>query len=313
MSAAARSTPDEDNMLKISGDGRKAALDLRLVGEQPDPDGGKIAVAADRIAAIYHVDRRASPTATTPASRTLGPAACSSCSATSTPARRRVGTSTTSCGPCSTAAACRPRPSASSTTPAPTRPRPSCSPPAATAGSRCSSARPRRWASAPTSRPGPIALHHLDCPWRPADIEQREGRILRQGNQNPEVPIVRYVTEGTFDIFMWQTVERKAAFIHQVATGRRRRPRGRRHRRPGPLLRRGQGARHRQPADPGEGAVDAEVARLARLRRAHHDDQHRLRRALRPPSSERGPPDAVSANSNPPSSAGRTLAATTSP
>src|SRR5690606_4345972 len=54
-----------------------------------------------------------------------------------------------------------------------------------------------------------IALHHLDCPWRPSDIAQRDGRIMRQGNQNEEVAIVRYVTERSFDSYMWQTVERK--------------------------------------------------------------------------------------------------------
>jgi hypothetical protein len=64
-----------------------------------------------------------------------------------------------------------------------------------------------------------IALHHIDCPWRPADLEQREGRILRQGNQNPEVRIIRYVTEGSFDVFSWQTVERKASFISQIMRG----------------------------------------------------------------------------------------------
>jgi hypothetical protein len=125
-----------------------------------------------------------------------------------------------------------------------------------------------------------VALHHLDCPWRPADIEQREGRIVRQGNQNSEVAILRYATEASFDIYMWQTVERKAAFINQVATGR---------------------AVERDVEDIGDQAlsfaevkalasgnplilekagVDAEVARLSRLRRAHQDDQYRLRRAL---------------------------------
>jgi hypothetical protein len=64
-----------------------------------------------------------------------------------------------------------------------------------------------------------IALHHLDAPWRPRDIEQREGRILRQGNSNPEVRIYRYVTEGSFDGYMWQTLEVKARFIAQVMTG----------------------------------------------------------------------------------------------
>ena len=59
-----------------------------------------------------------------------------------------------------------------------------------------------------------VALHHLDAPWRPRDIEQREGRILRQGNDNKEVRIFRYVTEGSFDAYMWQTLETKARFIH---------------------------------------------------------------------------------------------------
>ncbi|MGI8678750.1 MAG: helicase-related protein, partial [Jatrophihabitans sp.] len=65
-----------------------------------------------------------------------------------------------------------------------------------------------------------IALHHLDCPWRPADIAQREGRLLRQGNLNPEVEVIRYVSEGSFDAYLWQTVERKARFIGQVMRGR---------------------------------------------------------------------------------------------
>lgn len=64
-----------------------------------------------------------------------------------------------------------------------------------------------------------VALHHLDPPWRPADIEQREGRILRQGNGNKEVDIYRYVTEGSFDAYMWQTLETKAKFIAQAMAG----------------------------------------------------------------------------------------------
>ncbi|KIF04136.1 hypothetical protein PL81_20180 [Streptomyces sp. RSD-27] len=63
------------------------------------------------------------------------------------------------------------------------------------------------------------ALHHLDCPWRPADLEQRNGRIIRQGNMNPEVAIFQYVTEQSFDGFSWQTVARKAKFIRQLMKG----------------------------------------------------------------------------------------------
>jgi hypothetical protein len=64
-----------------------------------------------------------------------------------------------------------------------------------------------------------VALHHLDAPWKPAEVEQRDGRILRQGNNNPEVAIYRYVTEGSFDAYMWQALETKARFISQVMTG----------------------------------------------------------------------------------------------
>lgn len=64
-----------------------------------------------------------------------------------------------------------------------------------------------------------VALHHLDAPWKPAEVEQREGRILRQGNTNEEVAIYRYVTEGSFDAYMWQALETKARFISQVITG----------------------------------------------------------------------------------------------
>ncbi|NJD02944.1 MAG: helicase, partial [Ruminiclostridium sp.] len=65
-----------------------------------------------------------------------------------------------------------------------------------------------------------IAVHHLDCPWRPSDIEQRDGRILRQGNQNPIVKIFRYVTKGTFDAYLWQIQEQKLKYISQVMTGK---------------------------------------------------------------------------------------------
>ena len=65
-----------------------------------------------------------------------------------------------------------------------------------------------------------VALHHVDAPWRPADVEQREGRALRPGNVNPTVDIFRYVSEKSFDSFLWQTLERKARFIGQVLSGR---------------------------------------------------------------------------------------------
>ena len=65
-----------------------------------------------------------------------------------------------------------------------------------------------------------VALHHLDCPWRPSDLQQREGRIIRQGNENSEVDIYSYVTEGTFDAYLYQLVERKQKFIAQIMTSK---------------------------------------------------------------------------------------------
>ncbi|HET7014451.1 MAG TPA: hypothetical protein VFI65_11105 [Streptosporangiaceae bacterium] len=125
-----------------------------------------------------------------------------------------------------------------------------------------------------------IALHHLDCPWRPADVAQREGRILRQGNHNTEVQILRYVTERSFDGYMWQTVERKARFIAQVMRGR---------------------LDVREIEDIGDAALsynevkalatgnpllmekaeaDAELTRLERAERAHHRNQEALQRKV---------------------------------
>ena len=65
-----------------------------------------------------------------------------------------------------------------------------------------------------------VALHHLDAPWRPADVQQREGRIIRQGNKNPEVRVIRYVTEQSFDAYIWQAITTKGTFINQLMKGR---------------------------------------------------------------------------------------------
>jgi hypothetical protein len=127
-----------------------------------------------------------------------------------------------------------------------------------------------------------VALHHVDCPWRPADIIQRDGRSRRQHNQNPEIEILRYVTEGTFDTYSWQTVERKARFIGQFMSGR---------------------LDTREIEDIGEmtlsatevkalssgnpllmekAQADAEVSRLVRLERAHGQAQSMLKAPHQP-------------------------------
>ena len=126
-----------------------------------------------------------------------------------------------------------------------------------------------------------VALHHLDAPWKPAEVEQREGRILRQGNTNAEVSIFRYVTEGSFDAYMWQALETKARFIAQVMTGdcavRTAEDVG------------GQELSYAEvkaiasgnPAVLTLAEADAELQRLAILRKNHHDEQYLARRSLR--------------------------------
>jgi N12 class adenine-specific DNA methylase/SAM-dependent methyltransferase len=126
-----------------------------------------------------------------------------------------------------------------------------------------------------------VALHHLDAPWKPAEVEQREGRILRQGNENSEVAVYRYVTEGSFDAYMWQALETKARFISQVMTGdnaaRRAEDIG------------GQELSYAEvkaiasgnPAVLTLAEADAELQRLAILKKNHADEQFLARRALR--------------------------------
>ena len=126
-----------------------------------------------------------------------------------------------------------------------------------------------------------VALHHLDAPWKPAEVEQREGRILRQGNENEQVAVYRYVTEGSFDAYMWQALETKARFISQVMTGDN-------------AVRRAEdiGGQELSYAEvkaiaSGNPAVltlaeaDAELQRLTVLKKNHADEQYLARRRLR--------------------------------
>ena len=126
-----------------------------------------------------------------------------------------------------------------------------------------------------------VALHHLDAPWKPAEVEQREGRILRQGNENEEVAVYRYVTTGSFDSYMWQALETKARFIGQVMSGdnaaRRAEDIG------------GQELSYAEvkaiasgnPAVLTLAEADAELQRLTILKKNHADEQYLARRNLR--------------------------------
>ncbi|MHB8244836.1 MAG: helicase-related protein [Acidimicrobiales bacterium] len=212
--SAGRVDPHDDNMLKITSDGRKAALDLRLVGLDPDPTGGKLGAAADRIAGTYHRNSDLEY----PGSSRRGALQLVFLDL-STPKddgrwnaydELRSGLSVRGV----------PRESIRFIHEA-----------------RNDAEKARLFAAArsgaisvligSTERMGVgtnvqdrvVALHDVDCPWRPADLEQRAGRAIRQGNANRVVALVRYVTRDSFDPFFWQTVERKAAFIHQIMAG----------------------------------------------------------------------------------------------
>jgi hypothetical protein len=195
--------PDGDNMFKITGDGRKAALDLRLVDLDPTPGGGKIEAAAQRIARIHRETRHLTylDDAGQPSPRPGGfqivfcdlstPRTDGEWSAYDELRRRLVAHGV----PAGEVAFIH--------------------------DARNDEARARLFARCrsgqiavlvgSTGKMGvgtnihtrAVALHHIDCRWRPADIEQREGRVIRQGNQNADVEIVRYATEGSFDVYMW--------------------------------------------------------------------------------------------------------------
>jgi hypothetical protein len=211
--------PSEDNMLKITGDGRKAALDMQLVSGQPASTPGKLQAAAENIARLYHATREREyldPVTGRPSS-TPGALQIVFCDL-STPAEgwnaydqlrdelvdrgvpahrvRYIHQARDDLEKARLFAACR-------------------------AGHvNVILGSTQKMGIGTNIQARAIALHHLDAPWRPADIAQRDGRIRRQGNQNSQVGVYRYVTEGSFDTYMWQTLERKARFINQVMRGR---------------------------------------------------------------------------------------------
>jgi hypothetical protein len=126
-----------------------------------------------------------------------------------------------------------------------------------------------------------VAKHDLDPPWKPAEVEQRDGRILRQGNENKEVAIYRYVTEGSFDAYMWQALETKARFISQVMTGdnasRRAEDIGSQELSYAEVKAIASG----NPAVLTLAEADAELQRLALLKKNHMDEQYVARRSVR--------------------------------
>lgn len=125
-----------------------------------------------------------------------------------------------------------------------------------------------------------VALHHLDAPWRPSDIEQREGRILRQGNSNAVVRVLRYVTAGSFDAYMWQTLETKAKFIQQIMTGECTARRIEDLDSPALTYAEVKAIASGNPLVIEKAKIDSEVMRLSRLRGQHDEDHYNARRRL---------------------------------
>lgn len=218
--------PDVDNMLKISGDGRAAALDLRLVGLSADDETSlvhiptKLETAAAKIHDIWQQHRTTEyhlPGTTTPSPKP-GALQLVFCDL-GTPGPGKEWSVYEDLKDKLTTAGMDP-----------SRIRfiheAKNDPEKARLFEQCRSGdvdviigSTQRMGVGTNIQTRAIAAHHLDCPWRPADVAQRDGRVLRQGNQNPEVQIHRYVVEGSFDAYMWQAVERKAKFIGQVMKG----------------------------------------------------------------------------------------------
>ena len=263
-----RVDPSVDNMLKITSEGRKAALDLRLMKPAtPDEPQGKVNLAVEK---IFHIWQESKP------ERSAQLVFCD----LSTPKDRgfsvyrdiaekleRLGVPTREIAfiqhydsDASKLALFRD----------------------VRAGKvRVLFGSTQKMGSGTNVQERLIALHHLDAPWRPADVEQREGRILRQGNKNAIVSVYRYVTEGSFDAYMWQTLETKAKFIAQVMSGDM-------------TIRRLEdldsaaltyaevkAIASGNPLVIEKAQVDAELIRLTRLRSAHAEEQYRIRTNLR--------------------------------
>jgi hypothetical protein len=264
-------------MLKVTSDGRRAALDLRLVGQRQIVPG-KLAVAADRIAAIWQAhrdDEYLTPGGTPYPVRgslqlvfsdlgTPGPGwnaydeLRAQLTARGLPrdAIRFVHEAKNDTDLARLFAACR------------------SGHVAVLLGST------EKLGVGTNVQDRAVALHHLDAPWRPADVDQREGRIIRQGNLNQEAQVIRYLAARSFDGYSWQTLERKARFIHDIMS---------------PTLdardigdigdtvlsySEAKALATGNPLLMDKAQADADLARLVRAERAHHRTQDTLRRTI---------------------------------
>jgi N12 class adenine-specific DNA methylase/SAM-dependent methyltransferase len=213
--------PSEDNMLKISGHGRAAALDLRLVDHQLDGlaafldrEPSKVDAVAERVAGIYH-DHADIAFGNDPEPGALQLVFCDLGTPTG------VGWNAYEELKAQLVARGVPAPKVRFMHEANNdRAKARLFEQARTGHVAVLIGSTEKMGVGTNVQRRAVALHHVDCPWRPADLAQRDGRIMRQGNLNESVRVYRYVTESSFDTYLWQTVERKAKFINQLMRGR---------------------------------------------------------------------------------------------
>jgi hypothetical protein len=236
-------TPEQDNLLVITSQGRLAALDTRLVRPGPEEPGGKLDALVANVAAIYHESQRrrtatgcwtrclriATPKASTrrrsPGDRCRGRVRCGAEDAGRQ--RRSDGCEQSLWGRVyheirrKLVAAGLPVAEVAFIHEATTPAKRDALYAALNAGTvRVLIGSTAKLGAGVNVQQRLVALHHLDAPWRPGDVEQRNGRILRQGNGHPSVHIFQYVTRGSFDAYVWQVLETKATFIDQIMAGK---------------------------------------------------------------------------------------------
>ncbi len=265
-----RVDPSEDNMLKITGEGRKAALDLRLVGIGRDRPDNKLSLAAMEVFKIWD------------GTKTERSAQLVFCDLSTPQQRTTKEFSAYDDLKAKLVKLGVPEPeiafiqdydsdNAKSTLFKKVR----------TGEVRVLMGSTQKMGTGTNVQERLIAVHHLDPPWRPADIEQRDGRILRQGNTNAEVKIFRYVTEGSFDAYMWGVLETKAKFIGQIMSRQSHVRKIEDMDAPALTYAEVKAIASGNPLVMEKAQVDAEVMRLTRLRSQHSEALFHTRRSLR--------------------------------
>jgi N12 class adenine-specific DNA methylase len=262
--------PRDDNMLKITGEGRKAALDLRLVrGSAPDHADGKVNQAVREIFSVWQETRDQRLTQmvfcdlSTPQAEGRGFSVYQDLKAKLV-ARGVLAAEIQFIQDHDSDAA-----------------KLTLFKDVRSGKVRILVGSTQKMGSGTNVQAKLVALHHLDAPWRPADIEQREGRIRRQGNTNAVVHVLRYVTEGSFDAYMWQTLETKARFIAQIMTGESTARKIEDLDAPALTYAEVKAIASGNPLIIEKAKVDAEVMRLSRLRAEHSEAQFSNRSRLR--------------------------------